>query len=158
MPCCVSPSMESRNIFVSVPIRAADLPRRMPLVEYLNYEVLDDRGWSLDDDDLFEKAGAADLDEADYGFFEVAEDEYVLNAAESAGHDWPFSCRNGICSNCAAILRKGSVEMDGNQALNEEEVEEKDVRLTCISRPITDDLQLVFNAKHLDYLQDRVMY
>ncbi|MFB6354176.1 MAG: ferredoxin, partial [Halobacteriales archaeon] len=28
----------------------------MPTVEYLNYEVLDDHGWSLEDDDLFEKA------------------------------------------------------------------------------------------------------
>lgn len=154
----MSSSTEAWNIFVSVPIQPADLPCHIPLVEYLNYEVLDDHGWSLDDDDLFEKAGAADLDEADYGFFEVAEGEYILNAAESAGHDWPFSCRNGICSNCAAILRKGSVEMDGNQALNEEEVEEKDVRLTCISRPTSDDLQLVFNAKQLEYLQDRVMY
>jgi len=27
----------------------------MPTVEYLNYEVLDDHGWSMDDDDLFER-------------------------------------------------------------------------------------------------------
>ena len=26
----------------------------MPTVEYLNYEVLDDHGWSMDDDDLFD--------------------------------------------------------------------------------------------------------
>ncbi len=130
----------------------------MALAEYLNYEVVDDRGWELDDEDLFEKAAEADLDETDYGFFEVDEGEFVLNAAEAAGHDWPFSCRNGICSNCAAILVEGSVEMDGNQALNEEEIEEKSVRLTCISRPISDHLRLVYNAKTLEYLQDRVMY
>jgi ferredoxin len=130
----------------------------MALAEYLNFEVVDDRGWDLDDEDLFEKAAEADLDETDYGFFEVDEGEYVLNAAEAAGHDWPFSCRNGICSNCAAILVEGSVEMDGNQALNEEEVDEKNVRLTCISRPTSDHLRLVYNAKLLEYLQDRVMY
>lgn len=130
----------------------------MPLVEYLNYEVVDDHGWTLEDDDLFEKAGDTDLDEPDYGFFEVNEGEYILNAAERAGHDWPFSCRNGICSNCAAILVKGSVEMDGNQALNETEVDERNVRLTCISRPTADNLQFVYNAKELEYLQDRVMY
>jgi ferredoxin len=130
----------------------------MPLVEYLNYEVLDDHGWELDDDDLFEKAGAADLDETDYGFFEVDEGEYILNAAESSGHEWPFSCRKGICSNCAAVLLGGSVEMDGNQALNDDEVEERNVRLTCISRPTSDTVRLVFNAKNLEYLQDRIMY
>lgn len=130
----------------------------MALAEYLNYEVVDDRGWELEDDDLFEKAAEADLDETEYGFFEVDEGEYVLNAAEAAGHDWPFSCRNGICSNCAAILVEGSVEMDGNQALNEDEVEENNVRLTCISRPTSDHLRLVYNAKTLEYLQDRVMY
>jgi ferredoxin len=130
----------------------------MPLVEYLNYDVLDDRSWGIEDEDLFEKAGEADLDEADYGFFEVDESEYVLNAAEAAGHDWPFSCRNGICSNCAAIIVDGSVEMDGNQALNEEEVDEKNVRLTCISRPTSANLRLIYNVKQLEFLQDRVMY
>ncbi|MDY7081629.1 MAG: ferredoxin, partial [Halobacteria archaeon] len=33
----------------------------MAIVKYLNYEVLDDHGWSMDDDDLFEKAADADL-------------------------------------------------------------------------------------------------
>ncbi|MFB6193450.1 MAG: ferredoxin, partial [Halobaculum sp.] len=34
----------------------------MPTVEYLNYEVLDDHGWEMEDDDLFEKAADAGLD------------------------------------------------------------------------------------------------
>ena len=34
----------------------------MPTVEYLNYETLDDQGWDLDDDDVFEKADGAGLD------------------------------------------------------------------------------------------------
>lgn len=28
----------------------------MPVVEYLNYEVLEQQGWDIEDDDLFEKA------------------------------------------------------------------------------------------------------
>lgn len=130
----------------------------MATVEYLNYEVLDDFGWALDDDDLFEKAAAEDLSEVDHGSIEVAEGEYVLEEAETAGYDWPFRCRGGICSNCAAILVEGEIEMHGNQILSEEEVEEQDVRLTCIGTPKSDFIRLVYNAKHLDYLQDRVMY
>lgn len=130
----------------------------MATVEYLDYEVLDDRGWRIEDEDLFEKADEADLDEADHGVFEVGPGEFVLEAAEAAGHGWPFSCRNGICSNCAAVLKEGDVEMDGNQALTREEIDERGVRLTCIGTPTTDHVRLVHDAKHLDYLQDRVIY
>lgn len=47
--------------------------------------------------------------------------------------------------------------MDGNQALSGEEIEEKDVRLTCIERPTTDHVRSVYNAEHLEHLQDRIM-
>lgn len=130
----------------------------MVSVEYLDYEILDDHGWDLDDEDLFEKAREADLDERDYGLIDVEEEQEILLAAEAEGFDWPFSCRDGICSNCAAVVIEGDVEMDGNQALTDEEIEEKDIRLTCIGSPASDTVQLVYNAKHLDYLQDRVIY
>jgi ferredoxin len=81
----------------------------MPTVEYVNYEVLDDHGWSMDDDDLFEKAADAGLDDEDYGTLEVNKGEYILEAAEAEGYDWPFSCRAGACANCAAILREGEI-------------------------------------------------
>ncbi|WP_128903649.1 ferredoxin Fer [Halorubrum amylolyticum] len=129
----------------------------MPTVEYLNYEVLDDHGWSMDDDDLFEEAAAADLDDEDYGTLEVNQGEYILESAEAQGYDWPFSCRAGACANCASIVKKGDIEMDMQQILSDEEVEEKDVRLTCIGSPATDEVKIVYNAKHLDYLQNRVI-
>ena len=129
----------------------------MPTVEYVNYEVLDDHGWSMDDDDLFEKAADAGLDEGDYGELEVNQGEYILEAAEAQGYDWPFSCRAGACANCAAILTKGEINMDMQQILSDEEVEERNVRLTCIGSPETDEVQIVYNAKHLDYLQNRVI-
>jgi hypothetical protein len=55
------------------------------------------------------------------------------------------------------VLISGDIDMDGDQALSEEEIEEKDVRLTCIGRPASDYIRLVYNAKQLDYLQDRIM-
>jgi ferredoxin len=130
----------------------------MATVEFLDYEVLDDYGWNLDDDELFEKAEAEDLSVEAHGFIDVPEGEFVLGAAEAEGYDWPFSCRNGICSNCAAVLVEGDIEMEGNQALSDEEVEEKNVRLTCIGTPETEFVRIVYNAKHIDYLQDRVIY
>ena len=126
-------------------------------VEYLDYEVLADRGWSLDDDALFAKAAAADLDTADHGTFEVGKNRYLLDAAEDAGHDWPFECRAASCANCAAILVEGEIEMDMDLILTEEEVEEKNIVLTCQSLATTDEVRIVYNAKHLDYLQDRVI-
>ena len=129
----------------------------MPTVEYLNYEVLDDHGWSMDDDDLFEAAADADLDEEDYGSLDVNKGQYILESAEAQGYDWLFSCLAGACANCASIVTEGEIDMDMQQILSDEEVEEKDVRLTCIGSPATDDVKIVYNAKHLDYLQNRVI-
>ncbi len=129
----------------------------MPTVEYLNYEVLDDHGWDMEDDDLFEKAADAGLDDEDYGELEVNHGEYILEAAEAQGYDWPFSCRAGACANCAAIITEGEIHMDMQQILSTEEVDERGVRLTCIGSPETEEVQIVYNAKHLDYLQNRVI-
>ncbi|ERG99672.1 MAG: ferredoxin [Haloquadratum sp. J07HQX50] len=129
----------------------------MATVTYLNYEVLDDNGWDIDDNDLFENAADADLGEEDYGSLTVNQGEYILEAAEAQGYDWPFSCRAGACANCAAIVKKGEINMDMQQILSNEEVDEKDVRLTCIGSPETDEIKIVYNAKHLDYLQNRVI-
>ena len=49
-------------------------------VEYLNYEVFNDHGWSLSDEDLFERAATADLDATDYGRFFVEPDEKIGRA------------------------------------------------------------------------------
>ncbi|GAA0296474.1 ferredoxin Fer2 [Halarchaeum salinum] len=129
----------------------------MPTVEYLNYEVVSDQGWDIDDDDLFEKAADAGLDEEDFGELDVPEGSYILESAEAQGYDWPFSCRAGACANCASIIKEGEIDMDMQQILSDEEVEEKNVRLTCIGSPATDEVRIVYNAKHLDYLQNRVI-
>ena len=129
----------------------------MPTVEYLNYDALTDNEWGLDDDDLFEKAANAGLSGEDYGSLDVNEGEYILEAAEVEGFDWPFSCRAGACANCAAILKSGEINMDMQQILSDDEVEELNVRLTCIGSPESEEIKIIFNAKHLDYLQNRVI-
>jgi Ferredoxin len=129
----------------------------MPTVEYLNYEVVDDQDWDVSDDSTFEEAADMDLSDEDYGSLEVNQGEYILEAAEAQGYDWPFSCRAGACANCAAIVVDGEINMDMQQILSDEEIDEKNVRLTCIGSPETDDVKIVYNAKHLDYLQNRVI-
>ncbi|ERH08456.1 MAG: ferredoxin [halophilic archaeon J07HX64] len=129
----------------------------MPTVEYLNYDVIDDKGWDMHNPDVFEKASEEGLSGEDYGTLDVRAGEYILEAAEAQGYDWPFSCRAGACANCAAIVIDGEINMDMQQILSTEEVEEKDVRLTCIGSAETDEVKIVYNAKHLDYLQNRVI-
>jgi len=144
--------------FAGVPVIGISAPRtKAATVQYLDYQVVDERGWSLEDEDLLERAADADLNETAYGTFEVSRDEYVLDAAEVAGHDWPFHCRAGGCVNCTAVVLDGELEMDVQRSLSDEEVESQGMRLTCVATPASDSIKLVYNAKYLDRLQDRVM-
>jgi ferredoxin len=122
-------------------------------VEYLDYEVLEDHGWELGDDDLFEKAAAADLDPDDYGRLLVDHGETLLEAAENRGFDWPYSCRGGACANCAVALVEGEMPTPAGHILTEEWLD-RGVRLSCISSPVTGDAKVVYNVKHLPGLEE----
>jgi ring-1,2-phenylacetyl-CoA epoxidase subunit PaaE len=58
----------------------------------------------------------------------------ILHAAIKAGIDPPFSCEAGICSTCMAKVIEGSVKMDENNILTDEEVK-KGFVLTCQAHP-----------------------
>ncbi|MFB6120308.1 MAG: ferredoxin Fer [Halobacteriaceae archaeon] len=122
-------------------------------VEYLNFDVLDDHGWAVGDPDLFRKAAAADLDSVDYGEFTVPAGETVLDAAEATGQTWPFACRGGACANCAVVLTQGEMMMAVDHILPEEMLD-RGIRLSCIGKPTTPELQLLYNVKHLPDLDD----
>ncbi|PSP73921.1 ferredoxin [Halobacteriales archaeon QH_9_66_26] len=122
-------------------------------VEYLNYAVLDDHGWDLNDEDLFGQAAESDLDHADYGEFLVEPHESLLEAAENRGFMWPFACRGGACANCAVIVREGELSMPVNNILPPEMIDH-DIRLSCNGIPITDEMQVIYNVKHLPELEE----
>ncbi|QKY19174.1 DnaJ domain-containing protein [Halolamina sp. CBA1230] len=122
-------------------------------MEYLDFEVLGDYGWEIDDDDLFEVAAEADLAPGEYGRLLVDRDETLLEAAERCGFAWPYACRGGACANCAVLLREGEVEMADSHVLPEGMVEEG-IRLSCLCRPRSDELQVVYNVKHLPGLDE----
>jgi hypothetical protein len=43
--------------------------------------------------------------------------------------------------------------MDMNLFLTDEEVEDMDLRLTCVASPESDELQVVYEARRSEYLQ-----
>jgi ring-1,2-phenylacetyl-CoA epoxidase subunit PaaE len=79
-------------------------------------------------------------------FAMYAEDESVLEAAERAGLELPFSCRSGICATCRARVIEGDALMMHNIALAQWEIEAGFV-LCCQARPTTERLELSYDEK-----------
>jgi curved DNA-binding protein CbpA len=132
------------------------LDRTESHVEYLDYDVLVEQGWSLDDEDLFAKAGRVRFADAAHGSFVVEGDDSVLEAAEAAGFDWPFSCRGGACANCAVAVVDGQMELFHDHVLPEE-LTDRGIMLSCIGTPVTSEMKLVFNVKHLPELEEHLL-
>jgi len=123
-------------------------------VYHLAYDAMTERGWSLNDPDLFEKAADANLDLPEYGRFLVEPDESILEAAERGGRSWPYACRGGACSNCAVIVVEGDVAMPGQSVLAEDQIAETNARLSCVGVPITDEVRIVTGVGALDEFAD----
>ena len=132
---------------------ASDPEPERSRVEYLNFECLDDHGWSLEDDDLFEKAADAGLADDDYGRFLVQPDETLLEAAENRGFAWPFACRGGACANCAVAACEGDLSQPVDHILPEE-MTDRGLRLSCVGRPTSGELRVVYNVKYLPDLDE----
>jgi ring-1,2-phenylacetyl-CoA epoxidase subunit PaaE len=69
----------------------------------------------------------------------------VLDAALDAGVDVPFACKGAVCCTCRGKILEGTVKMDQNFALTDQEVEEGFI-LTCQSHPTSEIVKIDYDA------------
>jgi ring-1,2-phenylacetyl-CoA epoxidase subunit PaaE len=71
--------------------------------------------------------------------------ESILNAALRVRPDVPFACAGGVCGTCRAKVVTGSVTMDENYALEQDELD-KGYVLTCQSHPTSKEVMVDFDV------------
>jgi ferredoxin len=76
-------------------------------------------------------------DGGDKSTFDCAKDKYILDAAEEAGYDIPYSCRAGACSTCVGKILSGSIDNSEQTYLDDEQLA-RNFTLTCVGYPQSD--------------------
>jgi ring-1,2-phenylacetyl-CoA epoxidase subunit PaaE len=71
--------------------------------------------------------------------------ESILNAALRVRPDVPFACAGGVCGTCRAKVVSGTVTMDENYALEQDELD-KGYVLTCQSHPTSKEVTVDFDV------------
>lgn len=79
-----------------------------------------------------------------YSFNIVQGSQNILDAALGNHADLPFSCKGGVCCTCRAKLIEGTVEMEVNYALEQEELDEGYI-LTCQAVPTSQKVVVDFD-------------
>lgn len=80
---------------------------------------------------------------------QVAPSQNILDVANDAGLDLPFSCSAGVCTTCAAQILSGEVEQSDGMGVSPE-LQAEGYALLCVAYPRS-DIKLESNKEDIVY-------